>query len=146
MKWKKERKEKERKKERTKDEISNIFVVIFKERNHQSEEERKKRIVICGLPHQKRKEKKADKLSGKNIDMTIQRFLQFLSSSAWLCIFGIYIDSNKEEREKERESPFLKILYNSTIILHRCILVIIIKHQQKYITIVKNAINTNQNK
>ena len=63
--------------------------------------------MICGLPHRKRKKKKADKLSEKLTDITTERFLQFLSSSAWLCIFWIYIDSNKEKREKVRESPFI---------------------------------------
>ena len=57
--------------------------------------------VICGLLHRQRKEKKADKLSGNQGDATTERFLQFLSSSAWLCIFWIYIDSNKEERKRE---------------------------------------------
>ena len=52
---------------------------------------------MCGLPHRKRKEKKG-KLSKKHADVSTNRFLQFLFSSAWLCIFWIYIDSNKEER------------------------------------------------
>ena len=53
--------------------------------------------VICGLPHRKGKEKKADKLSGKQADVTAERFLQFLSTSA----------SNKEERKSERVSLFI---------------------------------------
>ena len=63
--------------------------------------------MIRSLPHRKRKEKKADKLLGKLVDITTERFLQFLSSSACLYIFWTYIDSNKEERERERkwESP-----------------------------------------
>ena len=35
--------------------------------------------VSCGLPHQNRKEKKAEKLSGKQADVTTEQFLQFLS-------------------------------------------------------------------
>ena len=62
--------------------------------------------MICGLPHRKRKEKKADKLLGKQADITTEQFLQFLSSSSWLCIFWIYIDINKEERESERVSIY----------------------------------------
>ena len=34
-------------------------------------------------------------------DITTEQFLQFLSSFAWLCVFWIYIDSNKEEIESE---------------------------------------------
>ena len=66
--------------------------------------------VICGLPHRKGKEKKADQGWRKQADLTIEWFLQFLSSSAWLCFFLIYIDSNKEESERliERELPFFK--------------------------------------
>ena len=55
---------------------------------------KKKRMnpVIWGLPHWK--ERKADMLSGKQADITPEWFLQFLSLSALLCIFWIYIDSN----------------------------------------------------
>ena len=34
----------------------------------------RKNHVICSLPHRKRKEKKADKLSGKQADVTIEQF------------------------------------------------------------------------
>ena len=84
-----------------------FFAVLFKGRK------KRRYHVICGLPYQKRKEKKADDLSAKQIDVTTERFLQFLSSSAWVWIFCIYIDGNKEERERERErekvreSPFI---------------------------------------
>ena len=65
--------------------------------------------MICGLPQRKRKEKKADKLSGKQANVTLERFLQFLSSSALLCISWIYIVSKNEVRERERkwDSPFI---------------------------------------
>ena len=104
--------------------------------------------MICGLSHRKRKEKKADKLSGKQADVTTERFLQFLSSSAWLCIFWIYIDSNKEERERERErekvreSPFindtdnlifmiiLSLLHESYIFYYNNILFIYLKKEK----------------
>ena len=64
---------------------------------------------MYGFPHGKRKEKKADKLWRKQVDVTTERFLQLLSSSAWLRIFLIYIDSNEEERERKkvRESSFI---------------------------------------
>ena len=42
--------------------------------------------MISSLPHRKRKEKKADKFSGKQADVKTERFLKFLSSSAWQCI------------------------------------------------------------
>ena len=48
---------------------------------------------------EKRKEKKVDKMSGKQADVTTERFLPFLSSSAWLYIFWIYNDSYKKESE-----------------------------------------------
>ena len=66
--------------------------------------------MICDLPHRKRKEKKADKLSGKQTDVTTKLFLQFLSLSAWLYIFWIYIDSHKEERERGRKWENLHLL------------------------------------
>ena len=89
-----------------------------KERKKESKKERKKEKrkkestsrVIYGLPHRKRKEKKVDKLSGKQADVTTERFLQFLSSSSLLFIFCIYIDSNKEDREKERKWESLHLL------------------------------------
>ena len=95
---KKERKKKEKKKERTEGEISDVFIVTFKERKNASEKGRKKEStnhVMCGLPHRKGKEKKADKLPGKQADVTTERLLQFLSMSAWLWIFWIYINSDK---------------------------------------------------
>ena len=40
--------------------------------------------VIWGLPHRKRKEKKADKLSGKLADVTTERF--FFSVFDFVCL------------------------------------------------------------
>ena len=60
--------------------------------------------VICSLPHRKRKEKKVDKLSGKQDDVTTEWFHQFFSSSALRYIFWILIE---RKREKERESERL---------------------------------------
>ena len=98
---------KERKEGRSKDRkwgLWRFFKIIFKEKKNQSEKERKKEQIA---PHRERKEKKADKLSGKHADVTTERLFQFLSWSAWLYIFWIYIDSNKEEKVKE--SPFLRL-------------------------------------
>ena len=53
-------------------------------------------------------EKKADKLSENQADLTTEQFFQFLSSTTWLRIFWKYIESNKEERKWE--SPFFKII------------------------------------
>ena len=78
---KKERKKKKRKKERKEGEISDIFGCNLL-RKKKVKWKRKKEVVICGLPHQKRKEKKVDKLSGKQADVTTERFLQFLHLSA----------------------------------------------------------------
>ena len=109
-------KKKKKKKERTEGEISAVFVVIFKERKKLKWKRKKewkkerKNHVICGLPHWKRKEMKADKLLGKQTDVTTERFFHFLTSSAWLCIFWISIDSNKEERERERKWESLHFL------------------------------------
>ena len=79
-----------------------FFVVIFQERKYQNKKERMNH-VICGLPHWKRREKTAGKLAGKQANVTTEQFLQLLSSSAWLCIFWIYIDNNKKDREWERK-------------------------------------------
>ena len=65
--------------------------------------------MIRELPHRKRKEKKAENLLGKQVDVKTERILQFLSSSARLCIFGIYIDINKEEGEREREKVTVSV-------------------------------------
>ena len=54
----------------------------------------------------KRKKKKADKLSWKQVDVTTERFLQFLSSFAWVFIFWIYIENNDEERKSDRISIY----------------------------------------
>ena len=64
-------------------------------------------FVICYI---ERERKKADKLLGKRADVTTKRFLQFLTWSAWLWIFWIYIDSNKEEWESERKWKSLHFL------------------------------------
>ena len=71
--------------------------------------------VICGLPHRKRKGQKRDKFSGKQANGITEQFLQFLRSSAWLCNFWIYFDSNKEERESERKWKSLHLLTTKTI-------------------------------
>ena len=86
------------------------FVVIFKETKKKEKRKERTNHLIWGLPHRKRKEKKANKLSGKQANVTTERFLQFLSLSSWLCIFWIYIDSNKEDREKERKLESLHLL------------------------------------
>ena len=55
-----------------------FFLAIFKERK---KTKMKKKVrtnrMISGLPHRKRKEKKADKLSGKQADVTTERFFSF---------------------------------------------------------------------
>ena len=75
-----------------------MVFIIKKERKKE-----RKNHVICSLPHGKRKEKKAEKSWGKQAGVTMERFLQVLSSSAWLYIFLIYIDSNNEQKEKQSE-------------------------------------------
>ena len=92
--------------------------------------------VICCLPHRKRKEKKAGKLFGKQADVTTEQFIQFLSSSAWLYIFWIYIDSNKEERERERKwESFINDIYELIILslLHESCVFITITYEILFI-------------
>ena len=91
---------------------------IFGERKILSEKEKKKErknYMICGLPHRKRKEKKADKFSGKQTDIIMERVFFFC-----FCFFSVseFINSpvyllnlhwQQQVREKERvtESPFI---------------------------------------
>ena len=78
-------------------------------------EKERKNHGICGLPPRKRKEKKADKLCGKQADGTTEQFLQFFSSSAWLCLLQIYFDYNKEARERKRKLKILHLLTIQTV-------------------------------
>ena len=100
------------------------FFVVKKIKWKWKKERKKERTnhVIFGLQHRKRKEKKADKLLGKQADVTTEQFLQFLSSSAWLCIFWIYIDSNKEERGRERNWESLQFINDTDNLIFQIIL------------------------
>ena len=71
-----------------------VFLQSLKKENNLSEKERSN--VICGLQHRKWKEKKADKLLGKQAAVTMEWFLQFLSLS-------IYLSTLTATRERERE-------------------------------------------
>ena len=81
----------------------------------------RKSNVICGLSHRKQTEKKAEKLSGIQAEVKTERFLQFLCSFGWLCIFWIKNDSHKEERERvggsERVSPFINDTDNLILLI-----------------------------
>ena len=65
-----------------------FFNIIFKERKKRKKEERKterkkeKNNVICVLPHRNGKEKKADKLSRKEVNVITESQLQLLSPLA----------------------------------------------------------------
>ena len=77
----------------------------MKEKQKERKKERTNQ-AICSLLHRKTEEKKTDKLAEKQAHVTTQRFLQFLYSSAGLCIFWIYIDCNKEKKRKWEDRHF----------------------------------------
>ena len=114
LKERKSKSEKERKKDR-KVRFLTFFVVIFKERKRSKKERKKEKRkekkertnqMICGLPHRKRKEKKADKLSGKQVwrhNGTVSSVFEFVCSAMYL----LKLHRQQQERERKREYQFI---------------------------------------
>ena len=88
---------------------------------------RKRKNELCDLCLAILKEKGKESRKGcreSRLNVTMERFLPFLSSSAWLCIFGIYIDRASRKRESECLNFFKKSISILIVIIDGCILVI----------------------